>query len=87
MKQKDIFVIVVVVIISAGISIFVSKWLFSVPAGRQTKVEVVTPITAEFDQPDNRYFNSNSVDPTQNITIGGNQNQAPFNSNTNSNGQ
>jgi hypothetical protein len=87
MKQKDIFVIVVVVVISAAISVFVSKWLFSVPAGRQTKVEVVTPITAEFDQPDSRYFNSNSVDPTKNISIGDNQNAAPFNDKTNSNGQ
>ena len=83
MKQKDIALIVVIVIISGSISFFVSKWLFSVPAGRQTKVEIVTPITTEFNQPDSRYFNSDSIDPTQNITIGGSQNQAPFNDTSN----
>lgn len=84
MKQKDIALIVVIVIVSGTISFFISKWLFSVPANRQTKVEVVTPISADFNQPDKRYFNSNSVDPTQNITIGGSQNTAPFNDTSNS---
>lgn len=84
MKQKDIALIVVIVIVSGTISFFLSKWLFSVPANRQTKVEVVTPISADFNQPDQRYFNSNSVDPTQNITIGGSQNTAPFNDASNS---
>jgi hypothetical protein len=82
MKQKDIALIVVVIIVSGAISYFVSNALFSVPKSRQTKVEVVDPITTDFAQPDSRYFNNNSVDPTKNITIGGSQNTAPF-----SNGQ
>lgn len=81
MKQKDIALIIVIVIISGTISFFVSKLLFSVPSGRQTEVEVVQPITAQFNQPDNRYLNNNSVDPTKNIVIGESQNSAPFNSN------
>lgn len=79
MKQKDILLIVVVVIISGGVSLFVSSLLFKVPKAQETKVEVVQPITAEFVQPDPRYFNNTSIDPTQNISIGGNQNPAPFN--------
>jgi len=80
MKQKDIALIVVVVVISGTISFFISKMLFSVPKSRQSKVEVVQAITSDFPTPDARYFNANSVDPTKNITIGDSQNSQPFNS-------
>jgi len=79
-KQKDIFLVVVVVIVSGGLSLLISNFLFKVPKVQETKVEVVEPITAQFTQPDKRYFNPESIDPTKNITIGENQNSAPFNS-------
>lgn len=84
MKQKDIALIVVIVIVSGTISLFISKWLFAIPSSRQSQVEVVEPITTDFAQPDSRYFNNNSVDPTKNISIGDSSNNAPFN---NTNGQ
>lgn len=84
MKQKDIILIVAVVIISGTVSFLLSKFLFSVPKNRQTRVEVVQAIKSDFPQPDVRYFNANSVDPTKNITIGDSSNSQPFNS---SNGQ
>lgn len=80
MKQKDIILIIAVVLVSGTISFLLSKFLFSTPKSRETKVEIVQPISSEFPQPDSRYFNPNSVDPTQNITIGDNQNTQPFNS-------
>lgn len=79
MKQKDIILIVVVVIISGALSFVLSKFLFSIPNNRQTEVEVVQPISAEFPTPDTRYFNANSINPTRNISIGDNQNPQPFN--------
>jgi len=79
MKQRDIALIVVIVVISAVISLFVSKAIFAPPKNRQQKVDVVQPITADFPQPDKRYFNSSSVDPTQPITVGQNANPNPFN--------
>lgn len=82
MKQKDILLIVVVVIVSGGLSLLISSFLFKTPKMQETQVEVVQPITADFVQPDTRYFNANSIDPTQNITIGSDQNAAPFNDNT-----
>lgn len=81
MKQKDILLIVVVVIVSGTISFFISKIVFSVPKERQTKVEIVKVISSDFPQPDTRYFNSNAIDPTKNISIGDSQNNQPFNSN------
>ena len=79
MKQKDIILIIVVVFSSAVISIVVSKIFISSPKNRSTQVEVVAPINSEFQAPDSRYFNSQSIDPTQNIHIGNNNNTQPFN--------
>ncbi|MEO5627580.1 MAG: hypothetical protein ABIQ89_01690 [Candidatus Saccharimonadales bacterium] len=80
MKQKDIILIIAVVVISGTISFVLSKYLFSVPKNRQAKVEVVQSISSDFPEPDKRYFNEQSVDPTKNITIGDNQNSQPFSS-------
>jgi hypothetical protein len=78
MKQKDIAVIIIVVFVSGVLSYFVSNAIFASPESLQTEVEVIDPITADFPQPDERYFNPNSINPTQTITIGDGQNQQPF---------
>jgi hypothetical protein len=78
MKQKDIALILVIVFISAIVSLFVSKAIFASPKNRQQEVDVVQPITSEFTKPDSRYFNNTAIDPTQLITIGQNANPNPF---------
>jgi len=80
MKQKDLALILVIVFVSAIVSLFVSKAIFASPKNRQQSVEVVQPITANFPQPDSSYFNSNSIDPTQSINVGQNANPNPFDS-------
>lgn len=80
MKQKDIALVIIVGFISVIISYFVSNRLFVPPKNRQQQVEVVQPITADFPQPDSRFFNSKAFDPTQLIKIGQNNNTNPFNS-------
>ena len=70
MKQKDWIVIIITVFISAVASFFISRALFASPDDLVTEVEVVEPITAEFIEPDERYFNEDSINPTQTITIG-----------------
>lgn len=79
MKQKDILVIVIVVFISGIFSLFFTKLIFPESKTRNEKVEVVQPITSEFNKPDQKYFNSNSIDPTQIIKIGDSNNNQPFN--------
>lgn len=79
MKQKDLTLLIVVVFFSAVISLVVSHFIFASPANRQQQVDVVQPISSSFPQPDPRYFNSNSVDPTQLIQIGNTTNPNPFN--------
>lgn len=81
MKQKDIALIIVVAFISAVFSLVISRSLITSSKNRSAKVTIVEPITADFPTPDQKYFNSNSVDPTQLIRVGDNSNPAPFNSN------
>lgn len=78
MKQKDIGLIVVIVLVSGVISLFASNALFAKPKDRQQEVEVVQPITTTFSKPDTRYFNDKAFDPTKIITIGQNANPQPF---------
>ncbi len=77
MKQKDIAVIAVVVIVSMVIASLASKFILK-PEQHIQKVEVVQPISSNFPDPDRRFFNKSSVDPTQNIQIGDNANADPF---------
>ena len=80
MKQKDIALVIVVSAVSGFISLFLSNFLFASPKNRQEKVEIVQPIDSVFTQPDKKYFNEQSIDPTQLIRIGDNSNTQPFNS-------
>ena len=80
MKQKDISLIIVIALLSAVVSIVLTKLLISTPKNRSEKVTIVEPITSDFPAPDQKYFNSNSIDPTRLIRVGDNANPNPFNS-------
>lgn len=77
MKQKDIVLIVVVAIVAASLSFFVSKKVFSSDADRAVQVKTVEAISTEFKSPDKKYFNDQSINPTKTITIGDNPSQQP----------
>jgi hypothetical protein len=78
MKQKDIAMIAVIAIISGVASLFISQAVFSGKASRSQTAEVVDSITADFPTPSAKYFNAESIDPTQMIKIGDNNNATPF---------
>ena len=79
MKQNDIALIIVIAFISAVISFVVSGKIFVTPANRQQQVEVVDAINPTFQTPAKKYFNSNSIDPTQSAQVTTGNNQNPFN--------
>lgn len=79
MKQKDIALIIVVSFMSAVLSLIVSNFVFGSKSHKNLESDVVTAITTDFVEPDKKYFNAQSVDPTQIIRIGDNTNQQPFN--------
>ena len=81
MKRKDWLPIIAVVAVTAILSFVLSNVVFGGKKATRLKVEVVTPITADFPLPNEKYFNRNSLNPTQLIQIGGDNNQTPFNGN------
>lgn len=78
MKQKDYILIVVTVIFSGFFSIVISSLLVGSADVTQQEAEVVQPLTADFNEPPKKYFNDQSVNPTQLILIDDNANQTPF---------
>ncbi len=82
MKQKDIALIILIVFFGVITSVIVSKYLIVPPKNRQQEVEQVQEISATFKlPPDPHYFNSNSINPTQQIQIGVDANPDPFKDN------
>ncbi len=79
MKAKDWGVIGVVVFISGMISFAIASLLFGGKNAPRLKVEVVDPISADFPLPNTKYFNEKSLNPTQEIKIGDDSNNSPFN--------
>lgn len=82
MKQKDIALITVVVFVSAIISLFVSKSVFTKTSNQQS-VEVVQPMTASFAYKEDSAYFTNGFDPTKLIQVSPNNNTNPFPASTN----
>lgn len=78
MKQKDIALIIVVVVISGIISYLLSNMLITNDENRSTEVEVVEAITSELTEPSTNYFNEKAINPTQLILIGDSDNPQPL---------
>lgn len=78
MKKKDLTLIVAVIFVSAIFSLIVTNIFISTPKNRQTQVEVVGPITADFPEADKKFFNESSINPTLVIQINENDNKNPF---------
>jgi len=86
MKQKDFFVIGVIIFMSAIFSYFVSNAIFGSPKSHQQQAEVVQPISSSFpditskDYTDSlgKFLNKDAFDPTRNINISQNSNTDPF---------
>lgn len=79
MKQKDIALIIVIAFFSLVLSLILSRVLFNSEEDQRLESAVVTPISTEFVDPDKKYFNEDSTNPTKTITINENNNDKPFN--------
>lgn len=77
MKSKDIALLIVIAVISAAVSFMVSGLIISSDDKKQT-VEVIEPISPNFDRPSKAYFNDNSINPTQEIRIQEDPGSNPF---------
>ena len=79
MKQKDIALIIVIGFVGLVFGFVMSNVIFGSRNKKDLKTDIVTAITPEFKEPSKKYFNKESIDPTQIIRIGENTNQTPFN--------
>lgn len=77
MKQKDVALIIIIVAVSATLSFFLSNKFISSPK-HDLKAAKVDEINAEFNYPNNAYFNDKSINPTQLIRIDDQGNANPF---------
>lgn len=76
-KNKDLPGLILLIGVSVIVSYLVSNALF----GKQklvSQVEVVDPISAEFNYENKPYFNDKALNPTKNITVNENTNQNPL---------
>lgn len=78
MKKNDIVTIIMTIFVSTIFSFIVASTFISPPENRQQDVEVVGQITHDFPEPDKKFFNEKSVNPTLLIEITPNDNQNPF---------
>lgn len=77
MKSKDIGLLAVIAIVSGAVAIFVSGLI--IPSNDKTqKVEVVAPISSEFNQLPKEYFNQDSINPTKEIETRVDPGSKPF---------
>lgn len=78
MKQQDIALLIIIGVISAAVSFFLSNSLFGDDKLQEQKVETIDVISSEFPSPNESYFNSEAVNPAQQVQIGDSSNPNPF---------
>lgn len=76
MKQKDIPIILAIVILSSVISLLITKTIFGSTNDKSLTAEKVDAIKSDFQKPDTFIFNKDAVNPTQLIKIGDSNNSS-----------
>lgn len=76
MKQKDIPILVAIIIVSSVMSLLITKTLFVPKSGKVLTAEKVDEIKSDFQKPDPFVFNKDAVNPTELIRIGNTSNSS-----------
>lgn len=78
MKQKDIAMILGCAGFSAIVAFAIATFVIGGPQKNLISVKIIDPITSEFLPPDEKFFNKESLNPTQTVEIKPSDNKAPF---------
>lgn len=73
MKKSDIAMIILIASISVLVAYFVAKGVVGDTQNKSVQVKTTDPITTTIEQPDTTVFNSNAINPTVEVIIGGDQ--------------
>lgn len=85
MKKNDLALLIFIIAITLLLSYFVAKAVIGEPKSKPVQVDKVVSIKSDYPTPDARVFNDKAIDPTVNISIGGQKaNNDPFTSNNQS---
>lgn len=75
MKKTDVAMIIFIASISVIVAYFVATAVIGNVKNETVKVKTADKITSSITQPDSTIFNSNAINPTVEVIIGGNQSQ------------
>jgi hypothetical protein len=71
MKKSDIAMVILIASISVMVAYFVANAVIGNVSSQSVQVKTADPITANVAQPDPAIFNSNAINPTVQVIIGG----------------
>ena len=77
MKRTDIAMIIFIASMSVLVSYFVANAILGDAKNEAVVVKTVDAITSEVNEPDERIFNDDAVNPTVEVYIGG-EGEQPF---------
>ena len=80
MKQNDIALLILLVIISAFGSVLIGNQFIRPSKNKTESVEVVEKLDPQFPAPDPTVFNDTALNPTREITIGNSTSPQPIKS-------
>jgi hypothetical protein len=75
MKKSDIAMIILIASISVLVAYFVAKAIVGDVQNESVKVKTTEAISTDVVQPDTTVFNSNAINPTVEVIIGGDKSQ------------
>lgn len=79
MKKSDVAMIILIASMSVLVTYFIAKGVVGDVKSQSVKVKVAEPISKEIEQPDPTVFNSNAINPTVEVIIGGEAEALPQN--------
>jgi len=71
MKKSDIAMIILIASISMLVAYFAANSILGDTKKQAVKVQTAEPITTTVDEPDPTVFNTNAINPTVEVIIGG----------------
>ncbi len=73
MKKSDIAMIILIASISVLVAYFAAKALIGDVQNESVKVKTAERISTKVEEPDKTVFNTNAINPTVEVIIGGSQ--------------
>lgn len=73
MKKSDIAMIILIASISMLVAYFVANAVIGDTKDEAVKVKTADPISTEIEEPETSVFNSDAINPTVEVIIGGDQ--------------